>query len=63
MVPLAGILYKGGRLPALVSQIDIVKMSSEGVFCGEPPWVICKAEQERLAMFQVLSFAGYFSLR
>ena len=63
MVPSAGSLYKGGRLPALVSQIDIAEMSSEGVFCGEPPWVVCAAELERLAVFQLLSFAGNFSLR
>ena len=38
-------------------------MEVEGEFCDGPPWVVRGAELERLAVFQVLSFAGKFGLR
>ena len=63
MLPSARGLYKGGWPPILVSQVDIAEMGSEGVFRGEPPWVVRAVELERLAVFQVLSFAGNCSLR
>ena len=63
MLPSARGLYKGGWPPKLVSQIDVAEMGHEGVFWGEPPWAVGVVELERLAVFQVLSCAGNFSLR
>ena len=47
----------------MVSQVVTEEMGEEGESCGDPPWVVRAAGLERLAVFQLVSFAGNFSLR